>query len=69
MIGIDGEYSFSTLIANCGVILVHNLSQLGSIFKSPRPDLAQTNLGVQKGKRLEAFRLGERVYPERSTVD
>jgi hypothetical protein len=69
MVGVNSEYLFSTLIADCGVILVHDLSEFRSIVKTRRPDRAQTNLGVQKGKRLEAFRFDERVYPERSTVD
>lgn len=69
MIGVDREYSFSTLITNCGVLLVHDLLKPESIFKIRRLDQAQTNLGFQKGNRLEAFRLNECIGPKCSTVD
>ena len=29
MVGVDGEYLLSTLIADCGVIFVYDLSELG----------------------------------------
>ena len=34
MIGIESKYLFSTLISNCGIILIYDLANLFSIFKT-----------------------------------
>ena len=33
MVGVDREDPFSTLIANCSIILIYNLSRLGMNFE------------------------------------
>ena len=62
MICVNGEYLFSTLIADCSIVLIHDLSQVESASKTNFPSLALINLRIQKWKRHEAFRFGKRVY-------
>lgn len=52
MVGVKSEYLFSTLIANCGVIVIYNLSEPELIFMT-KPGLALTTFEFQKGRGLK----------------
>ena len=52
MVGVKSEYLFSTLIANCGVIVFYNLSEPELIFMT-KPGLALTTFEFKKGRGLK----------------